>query len=122
MKTDDPVFRRGIAFLLKSQLPDGSWKMESRSKPIQVYFDNGDPHGKNQFISTPATCWAVAALSIALSQRIEEPYDLVIKNGRIVDGTGNPWFFGDVAIRGDRIVAVGKIPFAEAKATIDATG
>ena len=35
------------------------------------------------------------------------PYDLLIVNGRIVDGTGNPWYYGDVAIRGDRIAAVG---------------
>lgn len=35
-------------------------------------------------------------------------YDIVITNGRIVDGSGNPWFYGDVAIRGDRIAAVGR--------------
>ena len=40
-------------------------------------------------------------------QALAEPYDLVIRGGKIVDGTGNPWFHGDVAIRGDRIVAVG---------------
>jgi N-acyl-D-amino-acid deacylase len=50
------------------------------------------------------------------------PYDLVIRNGRIVDGTGNPWFVGDVAIRGDRIVAVGRVPAAAAKREIDARG
>jgi N-acyl-D-aspartate/D-glutamate deacylase len=52
----------------------------------------------------------------------EGPYDLVIRNGRIVDGTGNPWFAGDVAIRGERIVAVGRIPLATAKRTLDASG
>jgi N-acyl-D-aspartate/D-glutamate deacylase len=51
-----------------------------------------------------------------------EPYDLVIRGGRIVDGTGNPWFVGDVAIRGDRIVAVGRIPEATATRTIEAKG
>lgn len=51
-----------------------------------------------------------------------EPYDLLIRNGRIVDGTGNPWFLGDVAIRGDRIVAVGRVPPAPAKLEIDAKG
>ena len=34
------------------------------------------------------------------------PYDLVIGNGHIVDGTGNPWFWGDLAVRGDRIVRI----------------
>lgn len=51
-----------------------------------------------------------------------EDYDLVITNGRIVDGTGNPWFYGDVAIRGDRIVKVGRIVPAPTKQTIDARG
>jgi N-acyl-D-aspartate/D-glutamate deacylase len=49
-------------------------------------------------------------------------YDLVIRHGRIVDGTGNPWFSGDVAIRGDRIVALGRIPDSQAKREIDAHG
>src|SRR5258708_4661944 len=52
----------------------------------------------------------------------ELPYDLLIVNGKIVDGTGNPWSFGDVAIRGDRIVAVGRVPKAAARRTIDAKG
>lgn len=39
----------------------------------------------------------------------EPAIDLVLRNGRIVDGTGNPWFMGDVAIRNDRIVAVGRV-------------
>ena len=49
-------------------------------------------------------------------------YDLLITNGRIVDGTGSPWFLGDVAIRGDRIAAVGRLTQAAARDTIDATG
>ncbi|MBY0524363.1 MAG: D-aminoacylase [Gemmataceae bacterium] len=52
----------------------------------------------------------------------EMPYDLVLKNGKIIDGSGNPWFVGDVAIRGDRIVAVGRIPPAPAKREIDVKG
>jgi dihydroorotase/N-acyl-D-amino-acid deacylase len=51
-----------------------------------------------------------------------ETYDLVIMNGRVVDGTGNPWFYGDVAIRGDRIVRVGRLGPSRAKRRIDATG
>ena len=48
-------------------------------------------------------------------------YDLVIRNGRIVDGTGNPWFRGDVAIRGDRVVSVGRVT-GTAEREIDASG
>lgn len=54
---------RGIDFLLKSQQADGSWFVETRAKPVQVYFDNGDPHGKSQFISIAATGWSTAALA-----------------------------------------------------------
>ena len=51
-----------------------------------------------------------------------EGYDLIIMNGRIVDGTGNPWFYGDVAIRGDRIIKVGRVGPARAVRRIDANG
>lgn len=50
-------------------------------------------------------------------------YDIVFKNGKIVDGTGNPWFFGDVAIQEDNIVKVKKnIPENQAKRVIDIKG
>src|SRR5262245_56533196 len=68
---------------------------------------------------------ALAALILALpaAEAAEPPYDLVIRGGRVVDGTGNPWFFGDVAIRGDRISAVGHVPRdAGARREIEARG
>ena len=52
-------------------------------------------------------------------------YDVVIVNGRIVDGTGNPWFYGDVGIRGDRIARItpaGMLQTARARRRIDAKG
>jgi len=51
-----------------------------------------------------------------------EPYDLVIRHGRVVDGTGNPWFAGDVAVRGDRIVRVGRLIRGRGNREIDARG
>ncbi|HYG10086.1 MAG TPA: D-aminoacylase, partial [Pyrinomonadaceae bacterium] len=47
-------------------------------------------------------------------------YDLVVINGRIVDGTGNPWFRADVAVKGGRIARIGRIAPAEAHAVVDA--
>ncbi len=49
-------------------------------------------------------------------------YDLVLRNGRIVDGTGNPWYRGDVAIRGDTISRIAPSITAEAKRVIDVRG
>jgi len=59
--------------------------------------------------------WLVATVGGAA-----EPYDLLIRRAKIVDGTGNAWYHGDVAIRGDKIVAVGRLPKEDAKRTIDA--
>jgi hypothetical protein len=59
----DPAIRRGVEFLLRTQLEDGSWFVKSRSVPIQAYFESGFPHGADQWISAAATAWAVTALA-----------------------------------------------------------
>jgi N-acyl-D-amino-acid deacylase len=51
-----------------------------------------------------------------------QPFDLLILNGRVLDGSGNPWVREDLAIRGDRIVARGRLAGAAATRTIDAQG
>jgi dihydroorotase/N-acyl-D-amino-acid deacylase len=61
-------------------------------------------------------------LPILLFAAALQPYDLVIRNGRIVDGTGSPWYQGDVAVRGGKIAAIGHLPDAAARRTIDARG
>ena len=57
------AIKRARSYLIRTQKQDGSWFVKSRSKPIQKFFDNGDPHGKDQFISISATSWATAALA-----------------------------------------------------------
>jgi len=49
-------------------------------------------------------------------------YDVIIRGGHILDGTGNPWYAADIGIRGDKIVTIGKLDGASARETIDATG
>jgi N-acyl-D-amino-acid deacylase len=62
---------------------------------------------------------ACAAVFFAQSSQ-GSAYDVIIKNGRIIDGSGNPWVSGDVAITGDRIARVGKLDGSSAKRVIDA--
>jgi hypothetical protein len=57
------AYRRGVDFLLKTQLADGSWFVHTRALPIQPYFESGFPHRRDQFISNAATGWATTALA-----------------------------------------------------------
>ena len=59
--------------------------------------------------------------SLAVSQTAAADYDLVIRNGRVLDGNGNPWIGADVAIKDGRFVKIGKID-GKGKREIDATG
>jgi N-acyl-D-amino-acid deacylase len=52
----------------------------------------------------------------------EGPFDLIIANGHIIDGTGSPWYSGDVGIRSGRIAAIGNLAGSAAKRRIDAAG
>jgi N-acyl-D-amino-acid deacylase len=52
----------------------------------------------------------------------ENDFDVIIRNGKIIDGSGGPWASGDVGIRGDRIAAIGKLDTSHAKKEIDARG
>jgi len=51
-----------------------------------------------------------------------ESYDLIIEHGQIVDGSGNPWFYSDVGVSGDRVARIGDLGLARAGRRIDATG
>lgn len=66
MKTTDPVYQKGIAFLLKTQFPDGSWNVQTRSFPVVPYVDSGFPHDDNEFISAAGTNWAMMALLVSI--------------------------------------------------------
>jgi len=65
LSSDDPVYARGVQFLLRTQFEDGSWHVASRAVKFQPYFESGFPHGQDQWISQMATGWATVALSFA---------------------------------------------------------
>nr|UXE44162.1 hypothetical protein Hi04_10k_c1170_00009 [uncultured bacterium] len=62
LSTRSKEYKRGIQYLLETQLEDGSWHVVTRSTPVQPYFESGFPHGKDQFISIAASNWATMAL------------------------------------------------------------
>jgi N-acyl-D-amino-acid deacylase len=65
---------------------------------------------------------ALTALSITHHPATEPAYDLVIVNGRIVDGTGNPWFRADIALKDGRIARIGNVDPGLAAKVVDARG
>jgi hypothetical protein len=61
-----PAYQQGVQHLLRTQLEDGTWFMQSRGFAFQPYFETGFPHGTNQFISAAATSWATIALAYTM--------------------------------------------------------
>ncbi len=67
--------------------------------------------------------WLFALCTMCATSLMAQQYDVLIRSGRIVDGSGNPWTYADVGIIGDRVAFVGHAsPSVTAKRTIDATG
>jgi ankyrin repeat protein len=64
MTPGDPVFRKGVDYLLRTQASDGSWRVKSRAIWLQPYLESGFPYGQDQFISTAGTAWATLALTL----------------------------------------------------------
>jgi len=91
----------------------------------RLFFHSGEANMQKKFIIT-LLLFASLILSLGYASAAERPsgatYDVVISNGRIVDGTGNPWFYGDLAIRGGKIARIGKIDPKAGKRVIDAKG
>ena len=65
MSATDPIYRKGVDFLLRTQAADGTWRVKTRAIWVQPYFESGFPYGQDQFISTAGTAWAVMALAAA---------------------------------------------------------
>ena len=65
---------------------------------------------------------AILATASLAAQSSPGEFDLVITNGHIIDGTGSPWYSGDVGIRDGKIAAIGNLSAAPRKKTIDAEG
>ena len=66
MPATDPVYAKGVKYLLNTQAADGSWHVKSRSIWVQPYFESGFPYGHDQWISAAGTSWATMALSLTV--------------------------------------------------------
>jgi hypothetical protein len=67
MPVSDPVYAKGVKYLLGTQAADGSWLVRSRSIWLQPYFESGFPYGTDQWISAAGTAWASMALSLTVA-------------------------------------------------------
>ena len=68
LPVSDPAYQRGVRYLLTTQLEDGSWHVHTRAAGFQPYFDNGFPHGIDQWISAAGSSLATMALTLATPQ------------------------------------------------------
>jgi N-acyl-D-amino-acid deacylase len=66
--------------------------------------------------------FALAFAAVGLMSAQADRFDVLITNAKIIDGSGGPWFYGDIGIRGDTIAAVGLLPNATATTRVDARG
>lgn len=73
---DHPAYQKGVRFLLDSQLPDGTWQVQTRLRepaPLSPpYFESGFPHGRDQFSSCNGTVWATMALLLTLPEEAKK--------------------------------------------------
>jgi ankyrin repeat protein/mono/diheme cytochrome c family protein len=65
MSATNPVYQKGVDYLLRTQAEDGTWHVKTRAIWLQPYFESGFPYAKDQFISTAGTAWAAMALAAA---------------------------------------------------------
>ena len=90
---------------------------------IELYSLAADPEAAQQVAGQTLGEIAAAAYDANLvTGAIAGDYDLIIRNGHIIDGTGNPWYAADVAVSGDRLAAIGDLRETHAKREIDAKG
>lgn len=84
MSADDPGVRRGIEYLRQTQLADGTWHVRTRSHPFQPPMESGFPHGRDSWISSAGTSWAVMALAMSLDPtQAPPPTQVLVKSATL---------------------------------------
>jgi len=83
MQVNDPVYARGVAYLLRTQYANGGWFVKTRAFPVQPQFESGFPFGYHQWISSAATSWASLAIAYTLPDagRVARPSLALVPEG-----------------------------------------
>jgi len=126
LRPTDAIYRRGVQFLLSTQLPDGSWFVRTRTHPTQIYFESGFPHGANQFISAAATNWATQALALAVdssaglsrsvaSDPMDGTWELDVVASRFNPGPARTRDVRTYRVHGNRISMTGTVVHADGR-------
>jgi ankyrin repeat protein len=89
MPVADPVYQRGVQFLLRTQEEDGSWFVNKRAIPANNYFNAAFPHGESQYASFNATCWATMALLQTMDATRSKPQHAAKRNDRASSPRGD---------------------------------
>src|SRR6185295_12216826 len=110
------IFRREAA--CKARQAPGSFGISGavEQKALHVYHPN-----MRTRLWTAIGFACGAALSVPASTQTPARYDVLIRNGRVLDGSGNPWLAADIGVRGGRIVDMGRLGNAAAAQVIDAS-
>src|SRR5438874_65625 len=111
---------RGEVVLFEWPYTDGTGRKLRPAVVVQADFLHGILDD-TILVQITSTRHGIPGTEVEIDPAVETASGLLITGGRVVDGTGNPWFAGDVAIKGDRIAAVGRVK-GTAKRTIDAKG
>jgi mono/diheme cytochrome c family protein len=86
-----PAIRRGLDFLRRTQLADGTWHVRSRTHPFQPPMDSGFPHGRDGWISAAGTSWAVMSLATSLDpSQPPPPAPVLLESAAIATRAGDP--------------------------------
>lgn len=118
LNRDLMVTGKGLAGYMTAQ--------DGRHLALAVYANRvAVPPDENTITKIVGQALGEIAAAVYQSPEASERFDVLITNGRIIDGSGNPWFAGDIGVRGDRIVALatsGRLAPATATRVIDASG
>ena len=93
---------------------------QKRLQGIALFATLAQNHMRRIFLCALRAALCALTFACATTKQPVNDFDLKIQHGRVVDGTGAPWFRADVGIRGDRIVAIGDLSHQTAASTIDA--